>query len=148
MGSLGGGAAIAGQDLAPGEVGAVADRPANDPVDPIRLVFGALQSLLLGRIVLGIVSVGRAVPVAGLILSLSDPIVSPFRRFAPPDPGTGPMPSLDVPAVLAFVAWTLVETACIATICIRDRRRCAGDPAPSPRIAARVVLAGGRPKAD
>jgi uncharacterized protein YggT (Ycf19 family) len=125
LGSFGRGAA---EPRDPGP--AVAAERAADPVDQVTTAFGVLQGLFLVRIVLAVISVGRAVPVVALILALSDPLVEPFRIAAGVDPAPAAVPLLDVPALLALIVWTLVETVCLATICVRDQRRLAGDPAP------------------
>jgi uncharacterized protein YggT (Ycf19 family) len=108
--------------------GAVAARPAKDPVDTVTSAFGVLQGLFLLRVLLALASVGRAVPAAAVILALTDPLVEPFRIAAHVDPAPAAVPLLDVPALLALIVWTLVETVCLAAVCVHGRRR-AGDPA-------------------
>lgn len=110
------------------------DRAAVDPVDLTTTAFGVIQGVFLVRIVLALISVGRTVPVAGLILTLSDPLVAPFRIAAHVDPAPAAVPLLDVPALLALIVWTLVETVCLAAICVRDNQRFARERAPRSRM--------------
>jgi uncharacterized protein YggT (Ycf19 family) len=113
------------RELEPWDREVAVERAAVDPVDLTTSAFGIVQGVFLVRIVLALISVGRTVPVAGLILALSDPLVAPFRIAAHMDPAPAAVPLLDVPALLALIVWTLVETVCLATICVRDNQRCA-----------------------
>lgn len=115
---------------------AAAERPARDPLEVVRGVFGIVQGLFLARIVFALISLGRGVPVATVVLALSDPLVEPFRIAVHVDPAPAAVPLLDVPALLALIVWTLVETVCLATICVREQRRSVGEAAPTSRPRA------------
>ena len=119
-----------------------ADRPATDQVDQVTSAFGVLQGLFLLRIVVALISAGRAFPVTGVILALTDPLVEPFRLAAHVEPAPAAVPLLDVSALLALIVWTLVETVCLATVCVRDQRRRTSDPAPRSRVRAVGWAAG------
>ena len=90
----------------------------------VTLLFGILQALLILRIILLLLIANRGNDVVQFILNITNPFVEPFRgMFALDrisDAGSGSV--LDVGAIVALVAWTLVEVLILAIIGLGGRR--------------------------
>jgi uncharacterized protein YggT (Ycf19 family) len=100
--------------------------PTPDATDILRravaVAFGILQVLLILRLILLLLVANRDNNVVQLILSVTDPFVEPFRgmfRLDRVDASNGSV--LDVAAVVALVAWTLIEALVIAVLGIFRR---------------------------
>jgi uncharacterized protein YggT (Ycf19 family) len=90
----------------------------------VTLLFGILQAFLILRIVLLLLVANRSNDVVQFILSITNPFVEPFRgMFALErisDSGTGSV--LDVGAIVALIAWTLIELLILAIVGLGSRR--------------------------
>jgi uncharacterized protein YggT (Ycf19 family) len=97
------------------------------PLDTIRrlvwLLFGILQALIVLRIVLLLLNANEANDVVSFIVSVTDPFVAPFRGMFRLDQVNGASGSvLDVAAIIALVAWTLIEALVLGIVSLADRR--------------------------
>jgi uncharacterized protein YggT (Ycf19 family) len=97
------------------------------PIDVLRrvvwLVFGVLQALIVLRIVLLLLGANHANDLVAFILGVTDPFVEPFRGMFRLDEVGGASGSiLDVAAIVALIAWTLVEALVLAIVGLADRR--------------------------
>ncbi|HEY7523414.1 MAG TPA: YggT family protein [Candidatus Limnocylindrales bacterium] len=89
----------------------------------VALLFGVLQALLILRIVLLLLIANRSNDIVAAILNVTDPFVEPFRgMFALDAVSTTQNVVLDVAAVVALIAWTLIEALVIAALSIGARR--------------------------
>jgi YggT family protein len=89
----------------------------------VGLAFGVLQALLVLRIALLLLVANPDNGVVQFILGITDPFVNPFRdMFALDRVGSGGS-VLDVAAIVALIAWTLVEMLILAILNIGARRR-------------------------
>jgi uncharacterized protein YggT (Ycf19 family) len=100
---------------------------ATGPVDTLRriiwLVFGVLQALIVLRIVLLILGANEANDLVAFIVGVTDPFVEPFRGMFRLDEVSGASGSvLDVAAIVALIAWTLVEALVLGVVGLADRR--------------------------
>jgi uncharacterized protein YggT (Ycf19 family) len=100
---------------------------ATSPVDTIRrlvwLVFGVLQALIVLRIVLLLLGANEANDLVSFIIGVTDPFVEPFRGMFNLDEVSGASGSvLDVAAIVALIAWTLVEALVLGVVGLMDRR--------------------------
>jgi uncharacterized protein YggT (Ycf19 family) len=100
---------------------------ATSPVDTLRrivwLVFGILQALIVLRIVLLLLGANEANDVVSFIVGVTDPFVEPFRGMFQLDQVSGASGTvLDVAAIVALVAWTLVEALVLGVVGLADRR--------------------------
>jgi hypothetical protein len=89
----------------------------------VMLLFGILQALLIIRIILLLLVANRDNDVVGFILGITQPFVEPFISMfsftrVTADSGA----TLDVAAVVALIAWTLLEALIIAALSIGARR--------------------------
>jgi uncharacterized protein YggT (Ycf19 family) len=85
--------------------------------------FGILQALLILRIILLLLVANPGNDIVSLILNLTDPFVEPFRGMFSIDRVTADSGSkLDIAALVALVAWTLVEALILAGLRIFQRR--------------------------
>lgn len=87
------------------------------------LLFGILQALLILRIILLLLVANQGNDVVSLILGLTDPFVEPFRTMfsftrVTADSGS----TLDIAAIVALVAWTLIEALILAVLSLGARR--------------------------
>ena len=103
---------------------------ATSPVDTIRrvvwLLFGVLQALIVLRIVLLVLGANMDNDIVAFIVGVTDPFVEPFRSMFAFDEVSGASGSvLDVAALVALLAWTLVEALVLAIVGLADRRRTA-----------------------
>ncbi len=97
------------------------------PVDTIRrivlLLFGVLQAMLILRILLLLLNANEGNDIVAFIVGVTDPFVEPFRGMFRLDRVNGSSGSvLDVAAVVALVAWTLIEALVLAIVSLADRR--------------------------
>src|SRR3954471_14325483 len=97
------------------------------PLDTIRrlvwLLFGVLQALIVLRIVLLLLNANEGNDLVAFIVGITDPFVEPFRGMFRLDEVNGASGSvLDVAAIVALVAWTLVEALVLGVISLADRR--------------------------
>jgi uncharacterized protein YggT (Ycf19 family) len=89
----------------------------------VALLFGILQALIILRIVLLLLIANRDNGIVAFILSATDPFVEPFRGMFKLDRVSGGQGSVfDVAAVVALIAWTLIEAVVIAVLSIGSRR--------------------------
>ena len=88
----------------------------------VTLAFGILQALLVLRIILLLLVANQDNGVVNLILTLTDPFVEPFRGMFSLDKAEAGDSVLDVAALVALVAWTLVEMLILAALRIFMRR--------------------------
>lgn len=108
----------------------VRDEPvvaATSPVDTIRrlvwLLFGVLQALIVLRVILLVLGANESNDLVSFILGVTDPFVEPFRGMFSLDSVRGASGSvLDVAALVALVAWTLVEALVLGIVGLADRR--------------------------
>ena len=100
---------------------------ATSPVDTARrivwLAFGVLEGLILIRFLLLLLGANHANNLVAFILSVTDPFVEPFRGMFSLDTVSGASGSVvDVAALVALVAWILVEALVLGLIGLADRR--------------------------
>lgn len=103
---------------------------ATSPVDTARrlvwLVFGVLQALIVLRIVLLLFGANEANDLVAFIVGVTDIFVEPFRGMFRIDEVSAASGSvLDVAAVVALLAWTLVEALVLGLVGLADRRAAA-----------------------
>jgi uncharacterized protein YggT (Ycf19 family) len=101
--------------------------PAASPVDTVRrlvwLLFGVLQALIILRIVLLVLGANEGNDLVSFILGVTDPFVEPFRGMFRLDAVRGASGSvLDVAALVALIAWTLIEALVLGLVGLADRR--------------------------
>jgi uncharacterized protein YggT (Ycf19 family) len=97
------------------------------PVDTIRrlvwLVFGVLQSLIVLRIVFLLLGANEGNDIVAFVIAVTDPFVEPFRGMFALDSVSGASGSvIDVAALVALIAWTLVEAVVLGVVGLADRR--------------------------
>lgn len=90
----------------------------------IAFLFGILQALLIVRIVLLLLNANIDNEIVDWVISVTEPFVAPFRGILGQDEITGAQGSvLDVAAIVALIAWTLVETLIVSVLGLFRRRR-------------------------
>ena len=125
--------------VAPAPVVAAAPAPVTYPAAPptrrgrslagtlsriVAFLFGILQALLIVRIVLLLLNANPDNEIVDWVLSVTEPFVAPFRGILGQDEITGAQGSvLDVAAIVALIAWTLVETLIVSVLGLFRRRR-------------------------
>lgn len=97
------------------------------PLDTIRrivwLLFGVLQTLIILRILLLLLGANEGNDLVNFITGVTDPFVEPFRGMFSLDQVNAASGSvLDVAAVVALIAWTLVEALVLGVVGLADRR--------------------------
>jgi uncharacterized protein YggT (Ycf19 family) len=97
------------------------------PVDTIRrivwLLFGVLQAMIVLRIILLLLNANEGNDLVAFIVGVTDPFVEPFRgMFRLDEVNSSSGSVLDVAAVVALVAWTLVEALVLGIVSLADRR--------------------------
>ena len=97
------------------------------PLDTIRrlvwLLFGVLQALIVLRIILLLLNANEANDIVAFIVNVTDPFVDPFRSMFRLDQVSGASGSvLDIAAIVALIAWTLVEALVLGIVSLADRR--------------------------
>jgi len=108
----------------------VAERPvvpAARPVDTARrvvwLLFGVLQALIVVRIVLLLLGANEGNDLVAFVIGVTDPFVEPFRGMFRLDQLSAASGSvLDVAALVALIAWTLIEALVLGILGLADRR--------------------------
>ena len=89
----------------------------------VTFAFGILQALLILRVVLLLLVANPNNGVVGLILGVTQPFVEPFLNMFALDRVRADQGSIfDVAALVALIAWTLVEALILAAIRIFARR--------------------------
>jgi uncharacterized protein YggT (Ycf19 family) len=88
----------------------------------VGLLFGVLQALLILRIVLLLLVANQGNDVVSFIMGVTDPFIDPFRGMFQLDRIEAGESTLDVGAVVALIAWTLVEALILAALSIGARR--------------------------
>ena len=89
----------------------------------VAFIFGALQALLILRLILLVLVANPGNDIVAFILSVTDPFVEPFRgMFALDKVGADQGSVLDVAALVALVGWTLMEALVLAALRIFARR--------------------------
>jgi uncharacterized protein YggT (Ycf19 family) len=94
-----------------------------DLVGLVMLIFGILQTLLLLRVLLLLLTANDDNAIVSGILGLTDPFVEPFRGMFRLDHVTDRSGSiLDVAALVALVGWTLVEALIVGVLRLGNGR--------------------------
>jgi uncharacterized protein YggT (Ycf19 family) len=89
----------------------------------VTLLFGILQALLILRIILLLLIADHDNTVVAFILNVTQPFIEPFQGMFGIDRIKADQGSVfDVAAVVALVAWTLIEMLILAVLRIFDRR--------------------------
>jgi uncharacterized protein YggT (Ycf19 family) len=88
----------------------------------VALLFGVLQALLILRIVLLLLVANQGNDVVALVMGVTDPFVDPFRGMFQLDRVEAGESTLDVAAVVALIAWTLIEALILAALSLGARR--------------------------
>lgn len=89
----------------------------------VTFAFGVLQAALILRIVLLLLVANPGNDIVAAVLTVTDPFVEPFRGMFSLDAVTADQGSvLDIAAIVALIAWTLIEVLIIALLRIFDRR--------------------------
>ena len=123
---------VADPYVTPGTTGAVrTTETAYTPAGPgwtttaARIVtfgFGILQVLLILRIILLMLVANPGNGVVDAIFAITQPFVDPFIGMFSLDRVTSGQAVLDVAAIVALIAWTLVEALVLAGLRIFSRR--------------------------
>jgi uncharacterized protein YggT (Ycf19 family) len=97
------------------------------PVSTVRrivvLLFGVLQVLIVLRILILLLGANEGNDLVAFVLGITDPFVDPFRGMFSMDEVNGASGSvLDVAALVALIAWTLIEALVLGIIGLADRR--------------------------
>jgi uncharacterized protein YggT (Ycf19 family) len=97
------------------------------PIDTVRrlvwLLFGILQVLIILRIVLLLLGANEGNDLVAFILAVTNPFVEPFRgMFSLDEVNAAGGSILDIAAVVALIAWTLVEALVLGIVGLADRR--------------------------
>ena len=89
----------------------------------VTFAFGILQALLILRIVLLMLVANPGNDLVGAIFGITQPFVEPFLGMFSLNRVTADQGSvLDIAAIVALIAWTLVEALILAAIRIFSRR--------------------------
>ena len=89
----------------------------------IALIFGVIQALIVLRIVLLLLIANRNNDIVMAIMNITNTLVEPFRGMFRLDQVSGASGSvLDVAAIVALVAWTLIEALVLGIVSLADRR--------------------------
>ena len=90
----------------------------------VAFLFGLLQALLILRIVLLLLNANQDNEIVSAILKVTEPFVEPFRGMFQLDEITGAKGSvLDIAAVVALIAWSLIETLILSILRLMGGRR-------------------------
>jgi uncharacterized protein YggT (Ycf19 family) len=84
----------------------------------VALLFGVLQAMLILRILLLLLVANPGNEVVAFVLGATDPFVEPFRGMFQLDEVSAERSTLDIAAIVALIAWTLVEALVIAALSI------------------------------
>jgi uncharacterized protein YggT (Ycf19 family) len=89
----------------------------------VTFLFGILQVLLILRIILLLLVANRGNDVVHFIFTITQPFVEPFINMFSLNRVTADQGSvLDITAIVALIAWTLIEALILAAIRIFSRR--------------------------
>ncbi len=89
----------------------------------VALLFGILQALLILRIGLLLLNANQDNDIVAWVLSATDPFVEPFRGIFNLDEVTAQQGSvLDIAAIVALIAWSLIETLILSILRLFGRR--------------------------
>ena len=89
----------------------------------VTFLFGILQVMLILRIVLLLLVANRGNDVVQFVLNVTQPFVDPFINMFSLNRVTADQGSvLDIAAIVALIAWTLIEALILAAIRIFSRR--------------------------
>ena len=88
----------------------------------VTFAFGILQALLILRIILLLLVANPGNGVVDFIFSVTQPFVEPFIGMFSLNRVTAGHSTLDIAALVALIAWTLVELLILAAIRIFSRR--------------------------
>ena len=89
----------------------------------VTFAFGILQALLILRIVLLLLGANESNDLVAMIISITNPFVEPFRGMFNFDEINAAGGSVfDLAAVVALIAWTLVEALVLGIVGLADRR--------------------------
>lgn len=88
----------------------------------LTFAFGILQALIVLRIILLLLVANHSNDIVGLILGVTDPFVEPFRGMFSLDSVKADKSVFDIAAIVALVAWTLIEMLVIAALRLFTRR--------------------------
>ena len=86
------------------------------------LLFGILQALLILRILLLLLGANHSNAIVEAIIQVTNPFVEPFRgmfRFDSVDTASGSV--FDMAALVALIAWSLIESLVVAVLRLGDR---------------------------
>ena len=89
----------------------------------VTFAFGILQALLILRIILLLLVANPGNGIVDAIFSITQPFVEPFINMFSLDKVTSGASVLDVAAIVALIAWTLVEALILAGLRIFQPRR-------------------------
>jgi hypothetical protein len=89
----------------------------------VGLIFGLIQLLIVGRIVLLLLDARTANGIVSGILNLSQVFVAPFEGILRTNSLSASGALLDVAAVVALVGWTVIELIIISVLAIFGRER-------------------------
>jgi len=89
----------------------------------VTFAFGILQALLILRIVLLLLVANPGNGLVDAIFAITQPFVDPFIGMFSLDRVTSGASVLDVAAIVALIAWTLVEALILAALRIFQPRR-------------------------
>jgi len=89
----------------------------------VTFAFGILQALLILRIILLLLVANPGNGIVDAIFSITQPFVEPFIGMFSLDRVTSGQAVLDVAAIVALIAWTLVEALILAGLRIFQPRR-------------------------
>ena len=89
----------------------------------VLLLFGILQGLIILRIVLLLLVANQGNDIVAAIVNFTDIFVEPFRGMFALDRVRADQGSvLDVAAIVALIAWTLIEFVVVALLSVGARR--------------------------
>ncbi len=83
----------------------------------VTILFGILQLFLILRIVLLILGADQANTIVADVMSWTNPFITPFSGIFNLSKITlGANSVLDIPAVVALIAWTIIESIIVAVL--------------------------------
>lgn len=88
----------------------------------VTFLFGILQALLILRIILLLLVANPGNDIVQFIFDITQPFVEPFRGMFSLNKVTVGQSVFDVAALVALIAWTLIEALILAGIRIFSRR--------------------------
>ena len=89
----------------------------------VTFVFGILQVLLILRIILLLLVANPGNDIVSFVFNITQPFVEPFANMFSLNHVTADQGSvLDITAIVALIAWTLIEALILAGIRIFSRR--------------------------